>query len=439
MPASRTTATAPPPSRRPRLGRSFRLLWAGEGVSLLGTATTSVLLPLLAVTQFGAGPGWMGLLTAAAWLPWLLVGLPAGAWLDRLDPRRVMIAADLVAAVTLSTVPLAWALGLLKLPQLLVVALLGGVATVFFRTAYIKLLPLIVPSAHLETANARLLGTESAMQVAGPGLAGVLAQVVSAAAGLVLDVVGFLFSAWCLWRIRIDPAARRPTPSITDRLRTQIAAGVRVVLGDRHLRVLMVIGGMSNFGLTGYSALLVLFLVRGLGLSSGRLGVVLMIGSVGGVLGALVAPVLARRLGAGRASTLFFLVAGPSALLVGAPSDSEHAYLTSLGLFLVGMAVVGGNVIRGAWRQRYIPAHLMGRVVTTMQVVNYGTMPLAGVVAGLLGQRIGVQPAITVLAGVHACASLSVLLTSYGRGRDLPAAMAGSASRSGERQGRAVG
>jgi MFS family permease len=420
MPGSSRPSAPIQPAVRPRLGRAFRLLWAGEGVSLLGTATTAVLLPLLAVTHFGAGPGWMGLLTAAAWLPWVLIGLPAGAWVDRLDPRRVMIAADVLAAATLASVPVGWALGVLSLPQLLVVALLGGVATVFFRAAYVKLLPLVVPDAGLETANARLFGTESAMQVAGPGLAGLLTQVVSAAFGVVLDVVGFLVSAGCLWRIRIDPAARPAVPTAVEPLRTRIAEGVQAVARDPHLRAIMIIGGVSNFGLTGYAALLVLFLVDDLGLSSGVLSLVLMVGSVGGLIGALIAPALARRLGTGRASTVLFLAAGPSAFLVGAPSDGQHAWLTSLGLLLVGVAVVGGNVIRGAWRQRYVPAPLMGRVVTTVQVVNYGTMPLAGVVAGLLGQRLGVQPAILVLAGVHALACVSILLTRYGRGRELP-------------------
>jgi MFS family permease len=113
-------------------------VWSGEGVSLLGAATTSILLPLLAVTHFHAGPGWMGQLTAAAWLPWLLIGLPAGAWLDRLDPRAVMITADLVSAATLASVPLGWWLGFLTLPQLLVVAVLGGAATVLFRTAGVR-------------------------------------------------------------------------------------------------------------------------------------------------------------------------------------------------------------------------------------------------------------------------------------------------------------
>ena len=146
----------------------------------------------------------------------------------------------------------------------------------------------------------------------------------------------------------------------------------------------------------------------------------MMLGGVGGLLGALVAPRLGRRLGTGRASTALFVVAGPAALLVGAPTGANQAYLTAAGLFLVGAAVVGGNVIRGAWRQRYVPAELMGRVMTTMQVVNYGTMPLAGLAAGLMGSRWGVQPAIMALAGVHALGCLSILGTRLGRAVDLP-------------------
>lgn len=409
-----TTASGPA-----RLGVNFTLLWSGEAVSLMGTATTSVLLPLLAVTHLHAGPGWMGLLTASAWLPWLLIGMPAGAWLDRLDPRAVMIAADLVAAATLASVPLGWWLGFLSLPQLLVVALLGGTATVFFRPAYVKLLPLIVSDQQLEAANARLFGTESAAQVAGPGLAGLLAQLASAAAGLVVDVVGFCVSAVCLWRIRPHDA-HQPDPEAAEPLRARIAEGVRVVVQDRNLRVLTVIGGASNLGLTGYASLLVLYLVRDLQLSPATLGVVMMVGSAGGLLGALIAPALSRRFGTGRSSTVLLLLAGPSALLVALPRDAAHAYLSSIGLLLVGAGVVGGNVVRATWRQRYVPAHLLARVLTTMQVVSYGTIPLAGLAAGALGTTLGVRPTMILLAGVHALACVSVLLTAFGRKRVLP-------------------
>ena len=405
------------------LGRNFALLWFGEGVSLLGNSTTSLLIPVLAAVRLHAGPSWMGVLAAAAWMPWLLIGLPAGAWVDRLPPRLVMIVADLGAAATLLVVPIVSSLGWLNLPELVMVTFTGGVSTVFFRAAYAKLLPLVVTPGQLESANARMFGTESAAQVAGPGLAGVIAQVSSAAAGLCADAVSFLVSAWSLSQIR---TARETTPSsaLGDQKRPgvvkEIREGLDLVFHDRNLRTITVIGGLSNFGLTGYAALLVLYFVHILGLSASAVGLVLMLGSVGGVLGATVATRLARALGTGHASTMLFLVAGPSALLIGLPTRRGQIALSVLGLALVGAAVIGGNVIRGAWRQRYVPGHLMGRVLTTSQVVNYGTMPIAGVAAGWMGGHLGIRATILVMAGVHAATCVSAAFTRFGRSRALP-------------------
>ena len=230
----------------------------------------------------------MGALTAATWLPWLVVGLPAGAWVDQLPLRWVMIAADLLAAAALVSVPIALVAGVLTLPHLLVTALLTGTATVFFRTAYAGLLPSIVADEHLEPANARMFGTESAAQVAGPGLAGMVAQWLSAAIGVLLDAVSFLVSAVCLWRM--SPTARGTRNTSSASLRSRIADGVRWLRRDRYLRWLVVLGGFSNFGLTGLNTLMVLFLVDDLGLAASGVGAVLAAGSIGGLIGAVAAP-----------------------------------------------------------------------------------------------------------------------------------------------------
>jgi MFS family permease len=402
-----------------RRSSGFGLFWFGEGVSLLGNATSTVLITLLAVVHLQAGPGWMGALTASAWLPWLVIGLPAGAWVDRAAPRAVMIAADLAAAATLASVPIAWWLDVLSMTQLLIVAFLGGACTVFFRPAYLKLLPLIVPSDRLESANARLFGTESATQIAGPGLAGMLARLGSASLGIVFDVASFLISAGCLCRLRPAlPDDRREQAA--DRLVERIRQGARLVRRDPALRNFTVIGGLSNFGLTGFGALLVLFWARELAVPSQLIGVLLTIGSAGGVLGAAIAGPLGRRLGSGRASTVLLLVSAPAALLVGLPSAHRGLWLSVLGLAGMDAAVVAGNVLRGAWRQRYIPGELLARVTTCSQVVNFGTMPFAALVAGWLGGTLGVRPALLVLAAVHAVASTGVLLTRIGRQRQLP-------------------
>ena len=412
------------------MGRDFHRLWFGEGVSVLGNATTAVLLPLLVVVGFGAGPGWLGALTAAAWLPWLVIGLPAGAWVDRLPPRSVMIVSDLVAALLVGSVPVAHVLGVLSMGQLLVVATGNGVCTVFFLTAFVKLLPGVVPTARLESANARLFGTESAMQVVGPGVGGLLVQWFSAAFGLALDSVSFLVSAFCLWRIHpaapsvpvpAPASAASPSGSRRTPLVEQIREGVRFVRSDRYLRWLTVLGGVSNLGLTGYTALLVLYLVRDLGLSPSRVGTVLMVGSAGGLLGSIVAGRLVRRLGTGRTSNLLLACGGPPALLIPLAGPGWPVGVLVLGLFLVGVCVVGGNVVRSAWRQRYVPPELMGRVVTTSQVVNFGTMPLAGLLAGWLGTQVGVRPTIALMAAIHTAACLSILVSPFRGLRDLPA------------------
>jgi len=425
-----TTPHAPVAAALPlRRNRNFNLLWLGEGVSVLGTATTAVLMPLLAVTGLGAGPGWMGALTAAAWLPWLLVGLPAGAWVDRLPARPVMIASDLVAGVALASVPAAWAVDVLTLPHLLAIALVNGVCTVFFRTAYVKLVVDIVASPQLEQANGRLFGTESAMQVVGPGVGGLLAQAVTAAGGIVLDALSFLASAFCLWRIETKSDGNRV--SAPESLRHRIRAGVAHVAGDRYLRALTVIGGLSNFGLTGITALLVLYLVESIGLTSSLVGLVLMLSGVGGLLGATVAARFSRRWGTGRASTWLLIASGLSALMIplGAPGW-QLAWLVA-GQAMAGFCVVAGNVIRSAWRQRYVPEALMGRVITTTQMVNFGTMPLAGVVAGALGAGIGLRATIAVMAGVHAVACVSILMTAFRPLRELPVRTDSSAARAG--------
>ena len=401
--------------------RDFSLLWLGEGVSVLGNATTSVLLPLLAVVGFGAGPGWMGLITAAAWAPWLLVGLPAGAWVDRLPARRVMVASDVLAASTLASVPVAWALGLLTLPHLVAAAFANGVCTVFFRAAYPLLVRQVAPCHQQEAAFARLFGTESAMQVAGPGLGGLLAQALSAASGLAADALSFIVSAVCLLRLRLDAAddASRAREG-AEPLATRIRQGVDYIRHDRILRFFTLVGGASNFGLTGYGALLVLFLVREVHLDEAGVGVVMAVGAAGGVVGAAIATRVSQRLGSARALLVLQLLAGPPALLV--PLGGPGAGLVAMvgGMVLVGVGVVAGNVVRGAWRNRYVPVEMVARQVTTAQVVNLGTMPVAGLVAGWLGSTIGLRQTIALMAAVHAAACLSMWWGPLRGLRDMP-------------------
>lgn len=417
MTATTDVVTGQPPLAR---NRNFRLLWAGEGVSVLGSITTTVIFPLVAVTQFDAGPFWMGILAGAIWLPWLVLGLVAGAWVDRSDPRRVMMRADLIAAIVVATVPLAWALDVLTLPHLVLTALGLGCCTVFFRTAYAAFVPRVVASPDLEKANARIYGTESAMQIGGPGVGGLLVQAFSAAFAVVIDVVSFLASWICLARMRPEDLGPAPEKPPTQPMLRQVREGIAIVVRDPFLRFFSLQGGLSNFALTGYGALLVLFMVRDLGLAPGSVGFVLAFGSVGGLLGATLATRATAWLGNAGALRLLQVIGGPPALLVGLAQPGLGASLVAVGSFIVGVGVVGANVVRSSFRVRYVPGELLGRTTATSSVLNFGTMPLAGLLAGGLGTWIGVRETILLMAAIHVIASLSVWVSPYRAGRNLP-------------------
>ncbi|MGW5561360.1 MFS transporter [Micromonospora sp. NPDC003944] len=417
--------TATPADVRPTGGllrhRDFRLLWAGQTVSSVGSNITTVALPLVAVAVLDAGTFQVAVLTAAAWLPWLLIGLPAGAWVDRLPRRPVMVVCDLLCAVAFLSVPLAALLGRLTVAQLLVVAVTAGAARVFFETADQVYLPVLLRPGQLAEGNAKLQATQTVSYVVGPGLAGLIAQLTGAVAALLVDALTFLASAALLLRIRTrEPRVRRADRSGS--LRQDIAEGLRFVIRDPYLRVLTAFGAASNVGLSGYQAVLVVFLVREVRLEPGLVGALVGVMSVGGVIGALLATRLGWRCGTARALLIGAALAGPPALLIPLAAPGIGLAWPALGGLLVSLGVAVGNVVKGAFRQTYTPHHLLGRVTVSMQLLNYGTIPLAAVLAGLIGARHGIGTAVVVMTAWQALTPLILLIGPIRRRRDLPAA-----------------
>jgi MFS family permease len=395
--------------------RDFRLLWSGETTSMLGSMVASTALPLVAVVTLRASTFEVALLTAVAWLPWLVIGLPAGAWVDRLPKRPVMLVCNTGSMAVFGSVPLAAALGLLTVPYLLAAALLGGIAKVFFTLAYRAYLPTLVGRDDLLEANAKLDGSESASQVAGPGLAGLLAQAFGPVSGILADAVSFGVSVLCVRAIRVRetvaPAARTP-------LRSQIGEGLRFVVGDRYLRTLMTFGAVSNLALTGYSSIQIVFLSRTLGASPGLVGLVPALAASGGVLGALLAGRLGARFGTARAFLLCEVFAAPMLFLGPLSSPGWGLTLAGLAVFGVCAGVVASNVLTTTFRQRYCPPELFGRISSSASIVNYGTIPLAGVLGGVLGEAIGVRATLWVAAGVLVAAL--PMLAPLAKLRDFP-------------------
>ncbi|GHF06042.1 MFS transporter [Amycolatopsis deserti] len=396
----------------------FRLLWAGDTVSQAGTFVGITVLPLLAATVLSATPGQMGLLTAAENAAFLLIGLPAGVWVDRMKRRPLMLRADFARAALLLTIPLAWWAGWLTLTQLVVVALLVSVGTVFFDVSYQSYLPSLVGRERLVEGNAKLQASQSVAQVVGPGLGGGLTQLFGAANAVLATGVGYLASGLFLLRIRTPEP--EPEPHDGTPLRTQIAEGLRFVFGNPALRAITLCTSAGNFAGTIVVSMQVLFLTRDLGLSPSGVGLVLALGSAGGVLGALTAGFWTRVIGQARAIWLVPLSTWPLQLLLPLSQPGWSVALGVAGLVASGYGIVVYNVAQVSYRQAICPDRLLGRMNATVRFVVWGTMPLGGLVGGGLGELIGVRPTVWAGCSLMAVTMLPVLLSPLRKMRDLP-------------------
>ncbi|SDT16383.1 Predicted arabinose efflux permease, MFS family [Streptomyces sp. TLI_053] len=404
-----------------RRHRDFRLLWCGETAGKFGASVTGVAMPLVAVSELHASTFQIGLLSAASWAPWLVMGLPAGVWVDRLPRRTVMLAAAAVSLVLFTAVPAAAWAGRLSTGLLLAVALLTGTAAVFFQTAYTAYLPDLLSPADQPEGNAKLHGSASAAQIAGLGSGGLFAQLAGAANGMLANAATFLVPLLCLGRIRHRETPADHSGRGADRaLRREIGEGLRLVARDRWLRTLTLYGATSNLALMGYQSILVAFLVREVGLAPGTVGGLVAAAGGGGVVGAFAARRVAARVGTARAMILFELGLPVLALLIPLTGTGAGMLCYAVGGFGVSAGVVAGNVIKSGFQQRYCPPELLGRITASAAVLNYGTIPVGALLAGVLGTAVGLRPAMWITTAGVPLAALVLLFSPVGRVRDLP-------------------
>ena len=393
--------------------RDFRLLWVGDTISQFGSTIGRTVLPLLAVGALAATPFEMGVLSAAGTAAFLLIGLPAGVWVDRLSRRPVMLVADFTRAALLLSVPLAWWLGVLTLAQLVVVALLVGAATVMFDIAYQSYLPALVGREQLVDGNSKLEASRAVAEVSGPAAAGGVAQAVGAAVGVLATAVGYLASALFLLRIRtVEPPPRQPDrPGLVH----EIGEGLRFVFGHRSLRAIVGCTGTANFfgGMAG--AVLVLFLVREIGLTEGVVGLVLSSAGIGGVLGALTANRWNARFGQTTVIWLSGLVTWPLGVLVPLGAADWRIVFVLVGEAAVAYGATVYNIAQVSYRQSLCPDHLLGRMNASIRFVVWGAMPLGALAGGVLGGGIGVTATLAVGMACQAASVLWVVLSPLRR------------------------
>ncbi|MGW7525414.1 MFS transporter [Streptomyces sp. NPDC054783] len=391
------TLLAPPAADRRYPGvlteRDFRLLYTADAASRLGAQVSFLALPVLAQTALHSGAAQVGLLSALGTVAFLIVGLPAGAWVDRMPRRTVLVTANLGRGALMGSIPVAWACGVLALPQLYAVVFLTGVATVFFDVAHLSYVPCLVGADRLVAANSRLAGLNQAADVSGRGLGGLVVQLIGPAAAVVVDALGFLWSAWWIARIRaVEPGPARRTAE--PRLWAETAAGLRFVLGHPVLRALSLKGAVTNLAIQLCQVSFVLLFTQELHLSAGLLGLLLSAGGIGGLLGALVAPAVGRRLGHGRALWIVGAVTGPFALLTALMARGPLLWVGAAGWTVTIVQTGLANVLAVSTRQRVTPAAMLGRMNATFRFLLTGALSVGALLAGVIGTCAGVRAAI---------------------------------------------
>lgn len=403
-----------------RSGResNLRRLLLAQALSQTGFVVLSLAMPLLAATTLQASPFQVSMVSASQTVAFLLIGLPVGVWVDRMRRRPVMIVADLVRAAALALVPALWMLDALAVAHLCAVAFVVGLATVFFDVADQSYLPHVVGRDGLVRANARLVAVDQTASAAGPGMAGLIVQAVTAPLAIVVSCVSYAASALCVARIGGPPEQVAKEPR--ERLDRSILQGIRYVLGHTVLRPLVACSTtMTFFWSMGYGMLLVL-LAQDLEVPAVTIGLLFTAGGVGGLAATVFVGRVVERIGDGRAVVLSVTLAAPCTLLAGLTGTGPRLALVACAQFAFAAGLVIYNVAQVSYRQRSVPPDLLGRVNATVRFFAWGARPLGVLLGGAVAEFHDARSAVWAGAAGTALSALWLLLSPLRGMRVLP-------------------
>jgi len=407
--------------------RDFLKLWSAETVSRFGSEVSNLALPFVAIVVLKVSAFEVALLGALEFLPFLLFTLPAGVWIDRLARKPILVASDLVRAVALLSVPIAYGLDALTIWQLYAVGFVVGIGTVFFDVSYQSYLPSLVRRDQLVDGNSKLELSRATSQTGGPGVAGALIGLLTAPVAVLVDAVSFVVSAVFLARIKVQEEL--PSRDVRRSLRVELMEGLRYLLADRRIRALATSTVLFNFfGQITFSIYLV-YAVRELGLGAGTIGVLLALANLGGLAGAVLARRISSRLGVGPAIAVGGACSTALILVPLAPQSQPIPFLVASGLVMT-FGVVLFNITGLSFQQEITPDRMLGRLNASRRFLVWGVIPLGALTGGALASVIGLRATLFVGAIGISFAVIPILLSplrSLGPGQSPASASASSA------------
>ncbi|WP_328335799.1 MFS transporter [Streptomyces sp. NBC_00455] len=398
--------------------RDFGRLFAATALGQLGDRIIFLAFPLVAIAALHADEFQVGLLAAMTSAGSLLVGLPAGAWVDRMRKRSVMVSTDLARALFLLTVPVAWWAGLLTIWWLYAVALVHGVLTVFFDVAYVSYLPHLVGRSNLVEGNSKLSAIRSVTSISGPTVAGPLVGLVGAPATLLVSSAGMAVSG--LLAITIRKREQKPEPRDHPQLAREIKEGLKFVTKSPTLRAIMLGDAIFNLFLVMYQTMLLVFLEREIGLQSFGIGLILSGMGCGALLGALLATRVSKRVGQGPVIWLASLVTCPLTVLMPLARAGWSVYVAAIGLAALSLGGVVRVVTQSSFQQALTPDRLLGRMSATARFVSWGGIPLGGLLGGASGSVFGAAGTLWIGAAGMTLSVLPNFLSPLRTMRTLP-------------------
>jgi MFS family permease len=399
----------------------FLKLWTGQSISELGSQVSQFAIPWLAAVDLHATPIAFSLLGVLGFLPFVLFALPAGVWVDRLRRRPILIVGDSARAVLLALIPILWATGHLEIWHLLVLQFVIGIFTVFFDVAYQSYLPALIEREHLIDGNSKLQLTVSIAQVGGPALSGSLIAAITAPYAILVDAVSFVISSvFMIGMKHRENLPRQDTAEPRPQMWPQVKEGLAWVVRNRNLRAIAGCTGTSNFCSSLMFAILILYMVRNLHLTSFPASSVFTVGASGAIVGALLANRLGSRLGVGNAIVLMAVIFSFAGIAYPLAPTSFPLPVLMAGTVLFFFSAVAYNILQVSYRQAITPERLQGRMNAAMRWIVWGTIPLGTLAGGGIAQVTTLHTALWVGALLGTPTFLWVLLSPLRSVREMP-------------------